>query len=190
MATLKFITKNAFDSPFSEKYKDDHAVEDVISYIYDVKYGGYKTQGYIGGWAVNPEYAAYEMGLMSKLHHKNSGVRLRHWVITFTEADMECIQRRLPTYSRELALYRLGYEFSSYYAEKYQIVFAVHLDTEPGHLHFVANTVSYVDGKKHTGSKAEYYAYESYAKSVAARYGFLLYAVTDNSAAKHCHRFD
>lgn len=190
MAIIKFITKNAAGSSYGGKYQDDWAIHDVVGYIYDVKHGGYKTQGYIGGWAVDSNHAVYEMELLSRLHHKNNGVRLRHWEITFSETDWDRIRQSLPNMEEALVLYRLGLEFSKYYANRYQVVFAVHLDSRPGHLHFVSNTVSYVDGRKYGGTKEEYYAYEQYAKSIGAKYGFPIFVTSDHSATKHYHRYD
>lgn len=190
MAIIKFITKNAAGSSYGGKYQDDWAIHDVVDYIYDVKHGGYKTQGYIGGWAVDPVHAVAEMELLTHLYHKNSGTRLRHWEISFSKSDWKRIRQRMPNGTEGQILYQLGLEFSAFYADSYQIVFAVHLDEHPGHLHFVANTVSYKDGKKYGGTKVEYYAYEAYAKSIGAKYGFPIFVTSDHSATKHYHRYD
>ena len=186
MAQIKVITKNPDDSVYAEKYADDNAIRDEINYVYDVEHDGEKTDGYryIGGWGVDPENAAYEMELLSRLHHKWNGVRLRHWVITFTETDLQKVHKRLPGLDRWQILLRLGYELTECYANRYQLVFAVHWDHGAGHLHMVMNTVSYVDGRKYSGSKGEYYAYESFAKTVAARYGFPIFLVKDDVARK------
>lgn len=185
MAQLKFITKNAADSIYAEKYTDDFAINDVVRYIHDCKHGGAKTQGYVGGWAVDPFNAIYEMELVSALYHKRSGVRLRHWTITFQDYELQQAAYRLPNMNQYQILFQLGLEFTVYFADCYQVIFAVHLDKDVGHIHAVMNTVSYVDGKKHSGSKGDYYAYEAYAKTVAKKYGFNIYAITDNTAKNH-----
>ena len=51
------------------------------------------------------------------------------------------------------------------------------------------NTVSYVDGKKFSGSKADYYQYEKYAKRVAHDYGLTLYTAKDHAATKYYHSY-
>ena len=192
MAQIKHIVKNAPDSGYTEKYKDDNAIHDEINYIYDVKHNGAKTDHYkyIGGWAVDYANAAYEMELLARYYHKGSGVRLRHWEISFTEADMQAAERRLPGLSRWQVLYRLATELTAYYADRYQIVFAVHWDHGAGHVHAVMNSVSYVDGRKFPGTKAEYYGYENYAKGVAAKYGFNIYTVSDQAAKKYLHHWE
>ena len=189
MAQIKYITKNAPDSGYVKKYHDDNAIRDEIQYIFDVKHDGEKTDGYryVGGWAVDCNIAAYEMELLARLYHKWSGVRLRHWVITFEERELQAAEKRLPGLNRWQVLLQLAYELTAYYADRYQVVFAVHGDHGAGHLHVVMNTVSYVDGLKFSGSKSEYYAYQDYAKGVAARYGFHIYTVPDQTARKGIH---
>ncbi|MGM9618287.1 MAG: relaxase/mobilization nuclease domain-containing protein [Oscillospiraceae bacterium] len=183
MAQIKFITENAPDSPYETKYRDDGAVWDVIDYIFNEE----KTCGYIGGWAVDPAYAPYEMALTAKLFHNDKGVRLRHWTVTFEEQELCRLESSLGC-NRVMAVYRLGRMLSAYYANRYQIVFAVHCGARP-HLHIVMNTVSYVDGKKFSGNRTEYYHYEKYVRDVARRYGFPIYIVKDHVATKYCHSY-
>ena len=54
MALMKFITENASNSPYDEKYKDDDALWDVIGYVCHPE----KTGGYIGGAAGDRNHAA------------------------------------------------------------------------------------------------------------------------------------
>lgn len=192
MAQIKHITKNAPDSGYAKKYHDDNAIRNEINYLYDVKHNGDKTSGYryIGGWAVDCNIAAHEMELLARLYHKWSGVRLRHWVITFEERDLQAAGKKLPGLNRWQVLQQLAYELTAYYADRYQVVFAVHCDHGSGHIHAVMNTVSYVNGMKFSGSKSEYYVYEDYAKSVAARYGFHICAVTDQAANKSIYGYE
>ena len=183
MALMKFITENASNSPYDEKYKDDDALWDVIGYVCNPE----KTGGCVGGWAVDPNHAAYEMELLAKLFHNNQGVRLRHWTIAFAEYELCGLERRHHC-DCITALYRLGAQLSAYYKDQYQILYAVHGGEHP-HLHFVMNTVSYVDGKKFSGSKADYYQYEKYAKRVAHNYGLTLYTAKDHAATKYYHSY-
>ena len=73
-----------------------------------------------------------------------------------------------------------------YNKDQYQILYAVHSGAQP-HLHFVMNVVSYVDGKKFSGRKTDYYQYEKYAKSIAHQVGITLYIVKDRTASKYYH---
>ena len=183
MALMKFITENAPSSPYDEKYKDDDALRDVIGYVCNPE----KAGGCVGGWAVDPNHAAYEMELLAKLFHNNQGVRLRHWTIAFAEYELCGLERRHHC-DCITALYHMGAQLSAYYKDQYQIVYAVHGGDRP-HLHFVMNTVSYVGGKKFSGSKADYYQYEKYAKRVAHDYGLTLYTAKDHAATKYYHSY-
>ena len=174
MALLKIIAKNSDSSPYADKYKDSHALTDVVGYVLNPD----KTDGRIGGWAVDPCHAVQEMELLARLYHKTSGIRLRHWVIAFSEEELRCAAKRLHRNGTD-ALMSLGWLFSQYYSTEHQVVFGVHLNTDAPHLHFVMNTVAYTDGHKYTGTKQEYYDYVSYAKEVAHRCGFQLYPVKD-----------
>ncbi len=181
MALMKFITENALNSSYSEKYKDDDAIGDVVNYVCNAE----KTDGCIGGWAVDPYHAAYEMELLAKLFHNDRGVRLRHWVITFSDSELCELEYRFRRSAMD-ALHCLGAYFSAFYKERYQILYAVHGGEQP-HIHFVMNTVSYVDGKKFSGNKADYYQYEKYAKGIAGDAGLTLYTVKDHMATKYYH---
>ena len=136
---------------------------------------------------MDPNHAAYEMELLAKLFHNDQGVRLRHWTIAFAEYELCGLERRHHC-DCITALYRLGAQLSAYYKDQYQIIYAIHGGEHP-HLHFVMNTVSYVDGKKFSGSKADYYQYEKYAKRVAHYYGLTLYTAKDHAATKYYHSY-
>lgn len=182
MALLKVITQNSENSTYTSKYKDSCALANVIDYVVNLD----KTNGCVGGWAVEPYQAAREMELLASLYHKTSGTRLRHWVISFSEDDLRHAVKKLHR-TEMVTLKSLGYLFSKYYANEYQVVFGVHLDTENYHIHFVMNTVAYTDGHKYTGTKQEYYDYIKYAKAIASRCGFQLYHVRDCAAERPWH---
>lgn len=179
MAVIKFITTNPKNSEYIEKYKDDEAISAVIGYIFRPE----KTQGYIGGWAVNPRNAAYEMEMVSALYHKRDGVRLRHWVISFADHEVACLER-IGECSRMQAIYELSQLLSFYYANQHQIVFAVHSDSNLINVHFVMNNVSYVDGHKNTGTYKEYHDYINYCKAQLEPFGITLLEKKDRAAEK------
>ena len=78
MAILKVKTQVREDlrsQVGNKKYHDDQAVEDVLNYILREN----KVQGgYIGGFAVNPAWAAEQFEMIAEAYGKNYGVRLRH----------------------------------------------------------------------------------------------------------------
>ena len=183
MAQMKVITRNGTDSPYPEKYRDRYAVEDVVGYILQDA----KTCGSVGGWGVDVRRAAWEMERVAALWHKQEGVRIRHWVLTFSREELERLEKRTGLPARQV-LQELGWRCAGFYAGRYQIVFGVHLDEPPFHLHFAMNTVSYVDGKKYAGTKGELYAYEQALKEILGRYGLPLYHVADRAEAKRPFR--
>ena len=75
MATFKVIGRGQ-----DGKYMDDYAREDVIAYVLQND----KTPHHcIGGAAVNVYNALQEMTLLARPFHKDTGLRLRHSVISF-----------------------------------------------------------------------------------------------------------
>ncbi len=72
-----------------------------------------------------------------------------------------------------LYAYILGWQIAAYYAHRYQIVFGVHENTENLHIHFVFNTVSFVDGLKYNNmDKLNAYVnktYNEYTENVQYR---------------------
>lgn len=139
------------------KYDEDSAYADVIDYIFNP----YKTRlDLIGGFAVNPRYAAHEMLSLSKAAGKNRGPRLRHLVLSFDKNDVA---------DPSLA-FEIGNEVAAYYADDYQIVFAVHMNRPNLHIHFIMNMVSYQNGKKYSGTKEDFYRLTSHIREVLQTY--------------------
>lgn len=187
MAQLKIITQNGKDSPYGEKYRDDDVIRAVVAYIFNWD----KTYGRIGGWGVSTANVAtvvQEMDLVAALWRKHHGIRLRHWVITFSETELERLKKRYQGPVTDI-VEQMGWIASHYYADRHQIVFGVHCDHAMPHLHFAMNTVSYQDGLKYAGTKAELYAYTQYLKEMLRGYGLSLYRVTDRAEAKQFYSY-
>ena len=87
------------------------------------------------------------MNIVAILYGKNHGVRLRHSVLSFEEKE----------HISHSVANMIADSIALYYASEYQIVYAVHEDTDTVHIHFVMNQVSYTDGHKYSGSKQKYY---------------------------------
>lgn len=182
MAVLKFITKNAEDGLYKDmaKYHDEESITDLINYIFNPQ----KTCGYIGGLSVDVNNAAYEMELLSALYHNNNGVRLRHWVISFSDQDLMNAAIQMGCGETQ-AIYKLGFLFAVVFADRFQIVYAIHFNTDTRHIHFVMNNVSYIDGRKFSGSKKDYWDYVCYVKRVAEMFGMILCVGSSQAAQKH-----
>lgn len=90
------------------KYHDDKALETVINYCQDSS----KTGGmYVGGYGINIEHAAYEMDLLAWSYGADKGLRLRHWILSFTKDELR--QFGSSIYS---ALNHIAKQAASYYS--------------------------------------------------------------------------
>ena len=140
------------------KYHDSSSYQDVIRYAASPEKT--KPDGIFGG-AVLPEIAADAMEGVTRAYHKDSGVRLRHSVLSFSPTENVSIEDTKA----------IAREAIKYYENDYQIIAVVHEDTDHPHIHFVMNTVSYQDGSKYRGKKKDYYAFHRYMNKLVRPYG-------------------
>lgn len=155
MASLKIKTQRnpGFES-YTGKYHDNNSYYDVINYIISEE----KTpHQFIGGYGVNLNQAAYEMDYLAKVYGKESGIRLRHFILSFSPEEV-----KYGGIKKFEALYKIGQYAALFYSDEYQIVFAVHEDKDHPHIHFVMNTTNYRTGAKYQGDKKDYYAFQNY----------------------------
>ena len=151
MATIKFANE-------AGKYADANALETVIAYILQT----HKTPSRIvGGYGVDPQTAAESMHAVSQHFRKDYGIRLRHFILSFYPQETPQIHMAQ----------KIAAQICSYIGKRYQIVYALHEDTAMLHLHFVFNSVSYVDGFKYHGSKEDYYTLLNFIWGVLLPYG-------------------
>lgn len=152
------------------KYHDSEALDAVISYCTRIN-----KACLVGGIGIYVPNAAYEMERLAQAYGKNDGLRLRHWILSFSKEEVRSIPRKdLP-----VILHRYAYYAAKYYGHQYQIIFAVHLNTDEPHIHFVMNTVNYLTGRKYPGDKADYYAYQQYLQEFFREQGMTLIPVAD-----------
>ena len=128
-------------------YTNTLAVENVIHYITRTRSCDTDNQAFVfGGLGVDE----YDPGMMcqqfrqvqSIYQKENHGVRVMHEVITFLPfeiIDINGINR-----IREIA-----YKFASiYYLSGFQVVYAVHTDSNNTHIHYAVNATNFIDGYK------------------------------------------
>jgi len=106
----------------------------------------YPKAVYVGGMNIDPQYAASEMEIVKGIWMQTQGVQLWHFILSFSE--IESVQYANPTDARYIA-----YEICEFFADKYQVVFGIHARTNL-HIHFVINSISYLDGSRFINSKA------------------------------------
>ncbi len=140
------------------KYYDNSSRESVVNYITNPD----KTpDGYIGTVGLHSCEYAKEMDELADSYHKNTGVRLRHFVISFESWEV----------NNPSVAYQIGCDIVEYLGREYQAVFSVHQDTDQLHIHIVINAVSHVDGHRYRGTRGEFYGFKEWIDMVLSRYG-------------------
>ena len=125
------------------KYQDDNARHDLIHYVTQ----GRKVPNHIVGFSHGDiAQAADRMTRTARSFGKNQGVRICHFIITFAPDDVRGL---------EYILYAAD-EITRIIGQRHEIAYAVHEDTHIPHIHFAFNPVSFVDGYKYHGGKAEF----------------------------------
>ena len=126
------------------KYTDPDAKEYLIGYITQPQKA---IHGLIGGCQVAANSSAQSMSAVSEHFGKSKGVQLRHYIISFSPEEL----------TDPLLANTIGNEISAWIGLEYQVVFAVHENRPHLHLHFIVNTVSYLDGHRWHGTRREFY---------------------------------
>lgn len=130
MCYSKFVNKS---------YDDSNSVFDLINYIMNPVHAISQLYGGIATSYLSPVIAAIEFWTVKKAYHKEEGRQIKHLIISFDKSEHVNNFRAL----------NLGYLIAQYFQNKYQIVFAVHENQPNIHIHFIINTVSFVDGLKY-----------------------------------------
>ena len=161
MAVFKVMhRKNTPTSPKfpGKKYHDENSLYDVIPYCCNPQ----KTKsGYIGCFGASVPYAAEQMDKLAIAYGKACSIRLRHMMLSFGPGE-----RITP-----FLAYQIAYQAAWYYGREYQILFAVHENKQLLHVHFVMNTVSYLDGHKYAGKREDYYEFQDYLIQILKPFG-------------------
>ena len=138
----------------NNSYHEPDSVEAVINYI--LRNSG-NNGAYIGGVNIlDLGNAADEFVFIKSLFKKRTGVQIKHFIASFDPKDLFVGPQAVD----------FAYRVCAYYAPRFQIVFSVHTNTKFMHVHFVVNSVSFVDGAKLHENKAELLNFERYCRSV------------------------
>ncbi|MCM1023123.1 MAG: relaxase/mobilization nuclease domain-containing protein [Prevotella sp.] len=117
----------------SGDYTNGDAVQKLFNYITDYE----KSEGLVYGYNVIPELAVQMFMTVKSLYGKMKGKQAVHFIISFPPDE---------TITAE-ALFELSKCVSRYFYG-YQVVFAVHTSQKCLHVHFMVNTISFIDGKR------------------------------------------
>lgn len=113
---------------------------------------------YYGGYNVVLSRADEEIILVKQYFQKTDKRLMRHFTVSFDDE------------TSAYDAWILGWRIAAYYADRYQIVFGVHENTDNIHIHFVMNTVSFVDGLKYSGGYGALYRFTSYVNRIHKEY--------------------
>ena len=133
----------------NKSYCDTDAMGGVVNYICRAGYG------YCGGYAVDPRYAAEQMGLVKRLWGKEHGRQIRHFILSFDQEESIRYEQAM----------QIGFDICRYYSS-YQSIYGLHGDTKHLHLHFAINTVSYLNGKMYAKGVSDWYALKDYIQGL------------------------
>lgn len=135
-----------------QKFFDKNSYYDCIHYIFDSQ-----KAAYIGGCNINStQTAAVEMTQVAIAFGKNSGKRLRHSIVSFDQSEY-ITPERANDYAQRIV---------QHYAPEYQIVYAVHVNTDEVHIHMVMNQISFLDGHRYGGKKKDYYDFMRHIRNI------------------------
>lgn len=140
------------------KYRDLNSKEDVIHYILNPN----KTpHGLIGSYMVDTFAPAKSMYEVSAQFNKESGVQLRHLIVSFSRYD------NCDIYTAD----EIASEFMLFIGQKYQVIYAVHENKYNVHFHLVFNSVSYVDGQRYYGTRSEHQQMLNVLNAIVRKHG-------------------
>lgn len=127
MAVLKIVPGD---------YLNHDALEKLVHYVY-------RKALRIGGYGVDPQYAAEQMHIVKQLWNQDHGKLLRHFVLSFNRKESAIVDHvnRLAIGAYQVCQY--------YYDGGYQSVFGIHHpNSNNWHIHFVVNNVSFTTGER------------------------------------------
>lgn len=140
------------------KYHDLNSYSNTINYITQPS----KTiHGYIGSINLDPYNPAGDMEAVAKKFHKENGVHVRHFILSFDPHELAA-----PGIAN-----LIGQEIISYLGGMFQAIYAVHEDKPQLHIHIIINAVNYIDGSKYRGTHEIFHSFEDFVRRTIQKYG-------------------
>lgn len=152
---IKFSNnKSPWNYKYCNDYKNPDAVDKVVKYI--LRKGGrmkedgssseFNIFGSIGVYSKDVSGIIDDFKKLKNLHNKTGGVQIKHIIISF-EKKPDLKPRRL----KKLIIKTL-----KYFGNQYQLVYAVHEDTNNLHIHIGINSVSFAGEKFNFRAKKQH----------------------------------
>lgn len=149
MAINKFVNNS---------YRDPECIERLIYYA---THKDGRWVNFYGGINVDVYHAAFQMRAVKQFFRKSNDSRqVRHIVVgldpryMLIAAGADAIAKRI----------------CEYYADKYQIVYGVHEDTDNLHIHIVFNCTGFIDGKQYSGAVGDLNMFRSHVNSICGSF--------------------
>lgn len=125
------------------KFFDEEAYSSIAEYILNPE-----KAAYVGGCNItSAQTAAHEMEQTAIVFGKTQGKKVRHSILSFGEKE-HVSPEQANQYAQQII---------QHYAPEYQMIYAVHTNTDDTHIHFAMNQISYLDGHRYQGKKKDYY---------------------------------
>ena len=153
----------------SNTYPDGATLLRVLNYVLNA--------GETAGYALDPSHAYRCMQMVKIGFHKQEGVQLLHFIISFSTAEM------YRTTTEEVM--EIGYQIGCLFQE-FQMVQGLHFDSGHIHLHVVMNLVSFRDGHRYSGGLAGFWRLRSMLQERFPQSDVGIYRSIPNS---DCNRF-
>lgn len=147
-------------------YTDKKSVETLIRYaVIDKKTGGLVR--YYGGLGVctdrGIDFISAQFWLVKRVFGKTEGRQVRHIYVSFSPDE----------HVGPVCASQIAFLIAQYYGNRFQILYGIHEDTDNLHIHFILNTVSYIDGKKFNEGFMETRALKEHVNNIIQSfYGF------------------
>ena len=127
----------------TKMWKVSDRLDNTINYVVN----GEKTEQmlYVSGINCLPDTAVQEMKNAKEQFFKTKGIQCFHGVQSFAEGEVTADT------AHEIGV-KLAEEL---WGDKFQVVVTTHLNTNHIHNHIVVNSVSFVDGKRYSNTKAD-----------------------------------
>ncbi len=133
------------------KYQNKDAVEKTIRYITGNNGASKNKVLSVGGYGVdyeNYQNAIEQFQITKSIYHKEDKRQVVHMVVSFDGEKEKVLQKS--------DIEELGYQIGRLLSkESYQAVWAVHGNTDHPHIHYIINSVSYINGSKYRLEREE-----------------------------------
>ena len=120
-----------------------------------------EEQYFVTGINCSKDIAKEEMKITKKQFNKTGGILALHLVQSFKEGEVS------PEIAHEIGI-KLAEEI---WGDKFEVVVSTHLNTKCYHNHFIANSVSFVDGKKNYMNNTKYALIRQVSDELCREYG-------------------